>query len=70
MRGTPKLTSHDRVSGQRVVTASRDKTARVWDIPTITRKDSTGDANLLADLAEALKLLVAWLYRFLDKLRF
>ena len=39
--------------GQRVVTASRDKTARVWDIPTITRKDSADDANLLADLAEA-----------------
>jgi len=39
--------------GQRVVTASSDKTARVWDIPTITRKDSVDDANLLADLAEA-----------------
>jgi WD domain, G-beta repeat len=39
--------------GQRVVTASGDHTARVWDIPTITRKDSTDDANLLADLAEA-----------------
>jgi hypothetical protein len=25
----------------------------VWDIPTITRKDSSDDANLLADLAEA-----------------
>jgi hypothetical protein len=25
----------------------------VWDIPTITRKDSADDANLLADLAEA-----------------
>jgi hypothetical protein len=36
-----------------VVTASADKTARVWDIPTITRKDSADDANLLADLAEA-----------------
>jgi hypothetical protein len=36
-----------------VVTASKDKTARVWDIPTITRKDSADDANLLADLAEA-----------------
>jgi WD40 repeat protein len=39
--------------GQRVVTASRDKTARIWDIPTITRKDSAADANLLADLAGA-----------------
>jgi WD domain, G-beta repeat len=39
--------------GQRVVTASNDRTARVWDIPTITRKDSDDDANLLADLAEA-----------------
>jgi WD domain, G-beta repeat len=39
--------------GQRVVTASSDKTARVWDVPTITRKDSANDANLLADLAEA-----------------
>jgi hypothetical protein len=39
--------------GQRVVTASFDRTARVWDIPTITRKDSADDANSLADLAEA-----------------
>ena len=39
--------------GQRVVTASADKTARVWDIPTITRKDSADDVNLLAALAEA-----------------
>ena len=39
--------------GQRVVTASSAKTARVWDIPTITNKDSADDANLLADLAEA-----------------
>jgi WD40 repeat protein len=39
--------------GQRVVTASFDKTARVWDIPTITRKDSADDVNLLADLTEA-----------------
>jgi hypothetical protein len=57
--GEPMM-HHDRVTsaqfgadGQRVVTASRDQTARVWDILTITRKDSTGDANLLADLAEA-----------------
>jgi hypothetical protein len=41
-------------SAQRaVVTASNDGTARVWDIPTITRKDSADDTNLLADLAEA-----------------
>jgi energy-coupling factor transporter ATP-binding protein EcfA2 len=39
--------------GQRVVTASADNTAGLWDIPTITRKDSADDANLLADLAEA-----------------
>ena len=39
--------------GQRVVTASFDKTARLWDIPTITRKDSADDANLLGNLAEA-----------------
>ena len=39
--------------GQRVVTASGDGTARVWDIPTITRKDTADDAYLLADLAEA-----------------
>jgi dipeptidyl aminopeptidase/acylaminoacyl peptidase len=39
--------------GQRVLTASLDGTARVWDIPTITRKDRGDDANLLADLAEA-----------------
>jgi tetratricopeptide (TPR) repeat protein len=38
--------------GQRVVTASGN-TARVWDIPTITTKDSADDVNLLADLAEA-----------------
>jgi hypothetical protein len=36
-----------------VVTASDDKTARVWDVPTIMRKDTTDDANLLANLAEA-----------------
>jgi WD40 repeat protein len=39
--------------GQRLVTASGDKTARVWDIPTITTNDSANDANLLANLAEA-----------------
>src|SRR4029077_5182070 len=38
--------------GQRVLTAS-DKTARVWDVPTITTKDSADDVNLLSDLAEA-----------------
>jgi WD40 repeat protein len=41
------------VDGQRVVTASSDGLAQVWDIPTITRKDSADDLNLLADLAEA-----------------
>jgi hypothetical protein len=39
--------------GQRVVTASWDRTARVWDIPIITKKDSDADVNLLADLTEA-----------------
>ena len=39
--------------GQRVVTASDDRTARVWDIPTITAKDSAADVNMLTDLAEA-----------------
>jgi WD40 repeat protein len=47
------LSAQFSADGQRVVTASRDKTARVWDIPTITRKDSADDTNLLADLAEA-----------------
>ena len=36
-----------------MVTASEDRTARVWDIPTITRNDNAADTNLLADLAEA-----------------
>ena len=36
--------------GQRVVTASGDKTARVWDAPVIRNQD---DVLLLADLAEA-----------------
>jgi WD40 repeat protein len=38
--------------GQRVVTASLGM-ARVWDVPTITTKDSADDVNLLSDLAEA-----------------
>jgi WD40 repeat protein len=39
--------------GQRVMTVCKDGTARVWDVPTITRKDSADDANLLAELAES-----------------
>jgi hypothetical protein len=39
--------------GQRLVTASYDNAARVWDIPKITTNDSADDVNLLADLAEA-----------------
>jgi hypothetical protein len=38
---------------QRVVTASRDKTARVWDAPIIRNQDAPDDVLLLADLAEA-----------------
>jgi WD40 repeat protein len=48
----PVTSAQFRADGQRVVTAG-GKTARVWDIPTITRKDSADDTNLLADLAEA-----------------
>ena len=39
--------------GQRVVTASGDKTARVWDAPVIRNQDAPDDVLLLADLAEA-----------------
>ena len=39
--------------GQRVVTASRDKTARLWDAVTVTDKDAREDILLLAELAEA-----------------
>jgi hypothetical protein len=38
---------------QRVVTASRDHTARLWDAPTMTEKDTREDILLLAELAEA-----------------
>jgi hypothetical protein len=46
-------TKKGEVSLRLYLTASYDQTARVWDIPTITREDSANDANLLADLAEA-----------------
>jgi hypothetical protein len=36
-----------------VVTASYDKTARIWDAATITKQDTPADVLLLADLAEA-----------------
>jgi dipeptidyl aminopeptidase/acylaminoacyl peptidase len=39
--------------GQRVVTASADGAARLWDVPTISCKDTTEDVLLLAGLAEA-----------------
>ena len=39
--------------GQRVVTASDDKTARLWDATTMTDKDTAEDILLLAELAEA-----------------
>jgi WD40 repeat protein len=39
--------------GQRVLTASADKTARVWDAPTTRNQDEPSDVLLLADLAEA-----------------
>jgi len=39
--------------GQRVVTASEDKTAQLWDCPTFGHKDSADDVRMLADLAEA-----------------
>ena len=39
--------------GQRVVTASEDKTARLWDAATMTDKDTKEDILLLAELAEA-----------------
>ena len=35
------------------MTASEDTTARVWDVPTVTSKDSAEDVALLAELAEA-----------------
>jgi hypothetical protein len=39
--------------GQRVVTASFDKTARLWDTAIMTDKDTREDILLLAELAEA-----------------
>ena len=36
-----------------MVTASGDKTARVWDAPVIRNQDAPDDVLLLADLAEA-----------------
>src|SRR5204862_2447576 len=39
--------------GQRVVTASWDKTARLWDAMTVTHKDTREDILLFAELAEA-----------------
>jgi hypothetical protein len=36
-----------------VVTASNDKTARLWDAVSVTDKDTREDILLLADLAEA-----------------
>ena len=39
--------------GQRVVTASQDKTARLWDAAIVPDKDTTEDILLLVELAEA-----------------
>ena len=39
--------------GQRVATTSWDDTARLWDVPTPSAKDTADDVLLLADLAEA-----------------
>src|SRR5438874_11595007 len=39
--------------GQRIATASEDKTARLWDAVIVTNKDTTDDIILLAQLAEA-----------------
>jgi hypothetical protein len=47
------LSAQFNADGQRVVTASRDKTARVWDAPIIRNQDAPDDVLLLADLAEA-----------------
>ncbi len=40
-------------NGQRVVTASWDNTARLWDVPTLSPKDTVEDVLLLAELVEA-----------------
>jgi hypothetical protein len=39
--------------GQRVVTASKDGTARLWDAINVTNKDTSEDILLFAELAEA-----------------
>jgi hypothetical protein len=39
--------------GQRVATASSDKTARLWDAVIVTDKDTTDDVLLLVELAQA-----------------
>ena len=39
--------------GRQVVSASKDKTARLWDVVSVTDKDSRDDILLLAELAEA-----------------
>jgi hypothetical protein len=38
---------------ERLLTASDDNTARLWDIPTVKMEDSEDDLRLLANLAEA-----------------
>jgi hypothetical protein len=40
--------------GQRVVTASADKTARLWDLPAVTKKDTKEDILLLSALSETM----------------
>jgi hypothetical protein len=40
--------------GQRVVTASYDNTARLWDLPAATNKDTKEDISLLSALCETM----------------
>jgi len=46
------LSAQFSADGQRLVTASRDKTAQVWDARIIRNQDAPDDVLLLADLAE------------------
>ena len=52
--------------GQRVVTASKDGTARLWDAISVTDKDSNEDISLFAEL---LKSPLARLGKLLNKQR-
>ena len=48
----PTLHGHDRQQARRFLPVS-DKTAQLWDFPTISYKDSANELLLLADLADA-----------------